>query len=309
MAQLSTLRYPSDLAEQSGDWVMFQFFEYSTAFANSDAPPQLNAEADVYLKDYNVGTQGKLARGNYKVNDKQVDYPTIGLYMPEDVGAHYNAKWGGRDFSPLGAALLGSAGAMTSGIRSGQNGLEDSVNRSIKNVDSLKGGLMPWFVAKGIQEAMNGIPGFGGGVGINDVLASTQGTILNPNTEVLYSGPDLRTFGLTFKMTARNENESNDIRAICNTFKKVMLPKLSKEAQVFVKVPTIVEITFKNKTENNKWVTQYKRCAIGSVDINYTADGAWSTFQSGAPTAVILTLQFIELKLIFSEEVNDSTNY
>jgi hypothetical protein len=294
MAQQLILTYPSDLARQSGDWVMFQFFDYKTAFANSDAPPQLNAEADVYLKDYNAGIASLTKNDNY---------PTIGLYMPEDVSSHYNAKWGGRDFSPLGAALLGSTGSMVA------NGLEAGVKRSIKNVDSLKGGLMPWFAAKAIQEGMNGIPGFGGGVSINDVLASTQGTILNPNTEVLYDGPDLRTFGLTFKMTARNEDESKDIQNICNTFKKVMLPKAAKEAQVFVKVPMIVEVTFKNKSEKNKWVTQYKRCAIGSVDINYTADGAWSTFESGAPTAVILTVQFMELKLLFSDEINDSTNY
>jgi hypothetical protein len=302
MAQQSTLRYPRDLAEQSGDWVMFEFFEYSTAFANSSAPPQLNANEKTYLQDYNIGTNGTPLK-------KSPDSKIIGLYMPEDVGAHYNAKWGGRDFSPLGAALLGSAGAMTAAMKSGQNGLGDSVERSVKNIDSLKGGLMPWFAAAGIQAGMNGIPGFGGGVSINDVLASTQGTILNPNTEVLYTGPDLRTFGLTFKMTARNKGESDDIREICNTFKKNMLPKLSKEAQVFVKVPNIVKVSFKNKTDNSIWVTQYKNCAIGSVDINYTADGAWSTFQSGAPTAVILTLQFIELKLIFADEIDGVTNY
>jgi hypothetical protein len=156
---------------------------------------------------------------------------------------------------------------------------------------------------------MNGIPGFGGGVEVNDILASTQGKILNPNTEVLYTGPQLRTFGLTFKMTARNKKESDDIRTICNTFKKAMLPRKSDATQVLVQVPHIVQVTFKHKKDDSKWVTQFKKCAIGSVDINYTADGAWSTFESGAPTAIILTSQFTELKLLFADEVNDTTNY
>jgi hypothetical protein len=304
MAQQSTLRYPRDLAEQSGDWVMFQFYEYKSAFAPGPPEKQLVAN-DVFLDKYNSISFAPATEKN-KNGEVVTNWPTIGLYMPEDIGGNYAANWGGRDFSPLGAALMGSVGSING---ADQGALETGVQSAVKSLDSMKGGLMPWFAAKAVQAGMNGIPGFGGGVGINDVLASTQGKILNPNTEVLYSGPQLRTFGLTFKMNARNEKESNDIRTICNTFKRAMLPRASTATQVLVQVPHIVQVTFKNKTKDSKWVTQYKKCAIGSVDINYTADGAWSTFESGAPTAVILTLQFSELKLLFADEITDSTNY
>jgi hypothetical protein len=288
----STLRYPNNLAEQSGDWVQFQFFQYKGAFSPGAVDKQV--VNDAFLSKYN---EASLA---------PTDYPIIGLYMPEDVSGNYSASWGGRDFSPMGAALMGSVGSING---ADNQKLEAGVQSAVKSLDSMKGGLMPWFAARAIQAGMNGIPGFGGGVQINDVLASTQGKILNPNTEVLYSGPQLRTFGLTFKMTARNEKESNDIRTICNTFKRAMLPRATNATQVLVQVPHIVQVTFKNKKDNSKWVTQYKKCAIGSVDVNYTADGAWSTFESGAPTAVILTLQFSELKLLFADEITDSTNY
>jgi hypothetical protein len=293
-----TLRYPNNLAKESSDWVQFEFYEYKSAFAAG--PPDskfANPAQDSFLSKYNSASLNKI---------NSSEFPTIGLYMPEDVGGNYSANWGGREFSPLGAALMGSVGSING---ANQNQLEAGVKSAVKSLDSMKGGLMPWFAAKAVQAGMNGIPGFGGGVTANDVLASTQGKILNPNTEVLYTGPQLRTFGLTFKMTARNLEESNDIRAICNTFKRAMLPRTTDATQVLVQVPHVVQVTFKNKQNDSKWVTQYKRCAIGSVDINYTADGAWSTFESGAPTAVILTLQFSEFKMLFANEINDSTNY
>lgn len=287
-----TLRYPNDLASQSADWVKFEFFKYEGAFKDGGG-----GSSDPYLNNYSSVALSTSS-----------DCPSIALYMPEDVSGNYAANWGGRDFSPMGAALLKTTGNFNSATD--QSGLEAGVKSSIASIDSMKSGLMPWFAAKAIQAGMNGLPGFGGNVSQNDVLASTQGKILNPNTEVLYTGAQLRTFGLTFKLSARNKGESEDIRNICNTFKRAMLPRKTDATQVLVQVPNIVQVTFMSGTNKNKWVSQFKQCAIGSVDINTTPDGTWSTFNGtgGAPTAVQLGLQFQELKILFADEITD-TNY
>lgn len=159
---------------------------------------------------------------------------------------------------------------------------------------------------------MNSIPGFGGGVTSNDILASTKGKILNPNTEVLYQGPQLRTFSLNFKMVPRTDDEARLIKRICTQFKRASLPTGSSgNEKNLIGVPKVVGVTFMSAPPNsnkaaskNEWVSQYKISALGGVDINYTPDGSWSTYRDGSPVATQLTLQFQELKLIYEQDVD-----
>ena len=168
-------------------------------------------------------------------------------------------------------------------------------------------GTMKSLTAGVIADAMNR-SSFAGGLTANDVLASQGGQILNPNTEVLYQGPQLRNFAFTYKMVARNEPESRNIQRICQMFKRASLPRAQGNGDKnLIGVPRIVKFTFKHKSEENKWIAQYKHCAIGSVNITYTPDGTWATYRDGSPVAIILQLQFQELKLIFEDEV-DLTN-
>ena len=44
-------------------------------------------------------------------------------------------------------------------------------------------------------------------------------------------------------------------------------------------------------------------CAITQVDVNYTPDGTYATYEGGEMVAVGLTLNFQETKLIFADEV------
>jgi hypothetical protein len=53
----------------------------------------------------------------------------------------------------------------------------------------------------------------------------------------------------------------------------------------------------------NTDVAQYKMCAITQVDVNYTPDGTYATYEGGEMVAVGLTLNFQETKLIFADEV------
>ena len=67
---------------------------------------------------------------------------------------------------------------------------------------------------------------FGGNVSLDQLLARQEGNILNPNMELLFNGPTLRSFRFSFKMTPRSQPESRAVRDIINTFKRSMAPKL-----------------------------------------------------------------------------------
>ena len=60
---------------------------------------------------------------------------------------------------------------------------------------------------------------------VNDIFSVTTGQILNPNTEVLYKGPKMRTFNLSFKMAPRNSKEAEQIKSIIHALKFATLPK------------------------------------------------------------------------------------
>jgi hypothetical protein len=293
---MTSLRYPRDLAnaESHGDYVSFTFYQYKPPFSGGSSSTAYTSSVQAYNDEANYTIDSELS--------------AINIYMPEDISTNSSAGWGGRDFSPLGAAALKSFGPMTQNVAEVKNGIGSFVSR-LKN--DVAPQMYSFIAGEAAAAALNSIPGFGGGVTANDVLSSTQGRILNPNTEVLYSGPQLRTFGLNFKLRARDANESKDIRKICNTFRKAALPVLDSTGSAggstpnLIGVPRIVKVKFKQKgSDVNKWITQYKMCAIGSVDVNYTPDGVWATYSDGSPVAVGLTLQFQELKILYGEEVN-----
>ena len=56
----------------------------------------------------------------------------------------------------------------------------------------------------------------------DQLLARTTGEILNPNLELLFNGPTLRSFRFSFKMTPRNDTEAGQIKNIIRCFKKSM---------------------------------------------------------------------------------------
>ena len=145
-----------------------------------------------------------------------------------------------------------------------------------------------------------------GSVTVNDVFSAATGQILNPNTEVLYKGPKMRTFGLNFKMAPRNQNEANNIKSIIQAFKYATLPKFGGKGDAnvsFVTVPQIVDVSFMKGNTEIPWVTQYKPAVITDLSISYTPDGAWATLPNGSPVATSIKVSFQETKMVYADEV------
>jgi len=288
-----TLKYPGDIAEGNGDYVSFTFFKYAPPYkggAGGGATP-----AAGYVNTYN----GAFENGE---GLEPSDLSSIIMYMPEDLSTSYAQKWGGREFGPLAGLGLSLSGGV---MNAGNGGAATAAAADFGNrLSGTIGGVMPYMGAGLVAAAMNNIPGMGGSVTANDILASTRGEILNPNTEVLYQGPELRSFSLNFKMLARSSAEADIIKNICNTFKKASLPFGKDKAQNLIGVPNIVKVKFMHKTNDHPYLTQFKCCGIGNVEINYTPDGAYATYTTGAPVAVTLGLQFKELKLVYTEDID-----
>jgi hypothetical protein len=278
------LMYPDDLAEGNGDYITFEFYQYK--------PPYSDRGTGENLALYNYGyTDGS-------TNAKADGYPVIHLYMPEDISAQYASTWGGRDFGPLSGPALALAGNVLNATRKDE--AKTAMASLGPELQKIGDGLVGYIGSSAIAAAMNRIPGMGGSVGANDILAATSGRILNPNTEVLYTGPNIRATGFDFTLVPRNKAEVTSCQKIIKTFKQASLPSIEGN---MLNVPKLVRIKFMTGNKENGYIPKYKLCAIGGVDVNYTPNGSWSTFTDGSPTAMKLSLKFQELKLIYQEDI------
>ncbi|AOO11487.1 baseplate tail tube cap [Cyanophage S-RIM44] len=312
------LSYPHDkVYKDHTDYVKFRFVKYNPPFATLGS----NEFVD---KD---GKQTKELKGGEALNiynNSIADFvdsglPSILMYMPEDIGASYGANWGGKGFTNTGADILRGAGNL---LNSGS--AIDSIGSTLQNMgNAMTRGQS--LLASGIAGAMNALPGkIGGSVDANDILGGIGGVILNPNAELLFSGFDLRNFGLSFKMAPRSKKEAAVIRDICTTFKRASLPyfgaspgntlnnafnkgkNVSEENnnRNYIGVPNLCIVEFMKGGDPHPYLTQFKPCAIKEVNITYTPDGQYSTYKDGSPVATGLTLSFLESKLVYSNEIS-----
>ena len=317
-APTNRLSYPHDkVYTDHTDYVMFTFVKYNPPFATLGS----NEFVD---KD---GKQTKELKGGEALNiynNSIADFvdaglPKIVMYMPEDIGAAYGANWGGKGFTNTGADMMRQAGTL---LNSGS--AIDSIGSTLQNMgNAMTRGQS--LLASGIAGAMNALPGkIGGSVDANDVLGGIGGVILNPNAELMFSGFDLRNFGLSFKMAPRSETEAKTIRDICTTFKRASLPKFgaspgntlnnafNKEKNVaqennnrnYIGVPNLCIVEFMKGGSPHPYLSQFKPCAIKEVNITYTPDGQYTTYRDGSPVATGLQLSFLESKLVYSNEIS-----
>ena len=59
------------------------------------------------------------------------------------------------------------------------------------------------------------------------LLSATSGVVFNPNLEVLYEGPDFRTFNFQFNLFTKSRKDAESIFFIVETLRKASLPSVS----------------------------------------------------------------------------------
>ena len=287
------LKYPKETAmADDSDYVLFEFYDYN---------PPFGSKTSANKGDYNQASQYTAASS----------YSSIVLYMPEDVSTGFRTNWGGKNFSNIGAGLLRSAGAP--GALAAMKNLGDEVGDAFAKADSM-------LAAAAISKVVGKFTG--DNLTNDDIFGSISGAILNPNTELLFGGVDMRNFQLNFKLVPRSQSEADDINNIIKTFKKAMLPsKNASGAKIigdiafknnkvgFIGVPKVCNVTFMHGPEEHKHLPKYKMCAITSVDVNYTPDGQYATYvnSQGQPVAIGLALNFQETKICFAEDIDQGS--
>ena len=147
----------------------------------------------------------------------------------------------------------------------------------------------------------------GQAVGAN-VQARATGNVVNPNLELLFSGPQLRTFAFNFKFTPRSPEEALEIKKIIKVFKKRMAPQRSDEG-LFLKTPNVFRLEYiYNDTDNqHPYLNKLKPMALRNFGVNYTPDGSYATYlDGGSVTSYGVDMSFGELEPIYADEIDQN---
>ena len=218
--------------------------------------------------------------------------------------------WEGAKLNPLqalgaGAALraFDNANSGDKGVQAAIRGFGGAVGNLGKEIRQVGGDLKTALNVYLAQQA----------VGTQNLLSRTSGAIVNPNLEMLFSGPALRKFGFTFKLSPRDANEANQVRKILRFFKQGMSVKTS-DSNVFLKAPNIFDINYQtfdgDREISHPSINKIKTCALLACDVQYTPDATYMTYDdpSRTMTSYQLTLQFNELDPIYDKDYTDLDN-
>lgn len=314
----AVLKYPSgSTIGKDSDYVLFEFKRYSPPFkqmdmfkvTGSDKKSTLNLNNKERVKDlsaWNKGSYDYNQSNSYK--DAGEQFPSVIMYMPEDVSTGFRGNWGGKAFSTVGAGILGAAG---------QAGILNKMGGGFGVVGTAMERALGLTAAKILQKSVKAVGG--DTLSNDDIFGSVSGAIMNPNTELLFQGIDMRNFMLKFKLVPREQSESAMINQIIKVFKACTLPHRNPGqvmgqndpqktvnngiVNAFIGVPNLCKVSFMRGPDEHQVLPRYKMLAVTQVDVNYTPDGAYSTYDDAQPVAIELALNFQETKINFAEEV------
>ena len=143
--------------------------------------------------------------------------------------------------------------------------------------------------------------------GGQDLLTRTTGAIANPNMELLFNGPELRTFSFQFLLAPRSQEEAKTIIQILRFFKQGMAPIRTK-SRLFLKSPHTFQLSYRNsKGQDHKYLNKFKECALANFGVNYTPNGNYSTYEDGVMTAYQMTMTYRELNPIYNDDYGNDT--
>jgi len=167
----------------------------------------------------------------------------------------------------------------------------------------------------GIDEAKNiylgnlatqaaGIAGIGN-MSLDQLLARSEGKILNPNMELLFNGPTIRSFKFSFKFTPRSEPEAKQVKLIIGSLKRHMVPQ---NPGAFLGTPNFFELRYRSGNENHKFLNKFKQCVLENMSVNYTGENTYATYADGTPVSMIMDLTFKELEPIYNTDYDGLTS-
>jgi len=303
-------RYPLEALTETTDYLQFNIIEYQ--------PTKQSSGGSL------VGQPGSRRIGPQGTKDKaKNNLGSIILQMPSNIQDGNAVDYGESKMNTLMGA---AAGVIGSGIKGGgeiissmlgkdKAGVEaakDKMSKEMKNAIGTDASVLDaasdFVSAKATSAALGAL---GGNVSAAQLLARETGQIFNPNMELLFNGPSLRSFNFSFKMTPRSPAEAQECKNIIRSFKSNMAPKTKNTGSlggsgVFLKTPNVFELRYMKGGREHPFLHKFKQCFLTNISVNYTGEGVYATYDDASPISMQLDLTFKELEPIYDVDYDDA---
>ena len=248
--------------------------------------------------------EGTQLTGDYEDKGLQKKSGSHTVYLPMEPSGLQESNsvgWGGDTLNALEAAAANIAGSTIAGASEGMVEAGMQAGMATKEAfDSLikSGGITGNDVAAYFA---------GQAVGKN-VFTRATGKVMNPNLELLFTGPNLRSFAYSFRFTPREEAEARMVRSIIKMFKRAMAPR-RKGGKLFLESPHVFKLKYYFKGgQEHPFLNKIKTCALQNFTVQYAPDGSYMTYDDGSMTSYTLNMTFGELNPIYESDIDESSD-
>ena len=288
------LRYPIDMDTNVQDYLQISVFSYKAA----KQIPTINTPVDTTR---NLRQEEALEVIQIPVPNSVVDQNTI--------------EWGGGRMTSTAGELGDAVSPLFSDDTSLLGGLEGLKNVGVKlaagAITNAIGNpfIRRRFIANQIASSISGALGIS--FDINQAITRLGGVVENPNLELLFTGPALRTFSFTVRFTPRSDTEARRVRTIIRVLKQRSAVKKGVKFfpgeggdNLLLGTPDVFKLQYKNAAGDIKGVNKIKTCALTSLSVDYTGgSGRWSTYEvDSQPVTTIVQMGFSELAPIYDTD-------
>jgi hypothetical protein len=234
-----------------------------------------------------LGTTAGISGPRSKTSSRSGGSVTLPISGP--VSDSNRVTYGPDSLTPVEAFFESLSRAAVTGGGDGAGKELDKAGNTVKN----NTGEIKTAVANEAVKAATGV----------NALTRRFGLVVNPNMELLFNGPELRSFSFTFRLTPRSEEEAIIVRKIIRFFKQGMSAQRTK-SQIYLSTPNSFEIQYLTGGKLHPYLPKIKECALTDCSVNYAPDGTYMTYNGTetSMTAYDLSLQFSELEPIFNDE-------
>lgn len=291
MAESNTpiLKYPLNIIEDYTDYFLItpNVTRKSTSFNDPTSP-----NTSTFSKDAVIVTRGRYSRSTNRTN-KSIILPIPSNIQDQNVTTFEDGTINGYAADVLSGAIK----AMTN-ANDAPKTLSDAMTSALEDNNTKK--VVNMFLG---ASAVNQL---GANVTLNQLIARTSGQILNPNMELLFGGPTLRSFRFQFKLTPRSEDEGRMVKNIIRELKKAMAPKDLNGSNKLLGSPDAFNISYKTGNGDHKFLNSFKPCFLTNMAVNYTGENTYSTYGDGTPVSMLLDLTFKEIEPVYNTDYTDT---
>jgi len=293
--RFNQLRYPYEQIEPDTDYLKIDIFKY--------VPLNFDSNSNVLREGL------KRSKGSYKGKEA---ISSIILPVPQNISSTNATGWGEDSINTLAAYGLSKIPNITNAPDMGTffSNLFNAVGDAGTDFANAAGSGMGKKAANAYFSSL-AVNALGANTSFEGVLARSTGSILNPNTELLFNGVKLRSFNFSFDLAPRNREEAIQIKNIIRTFKINMAPirdgASSGAGGLFLKTPNVFQLSYKTGNQNHKFLNSFIIAALTNINVNYTGSGTYMTYDDNSKTPVHMKmdLSFQELSPIYQSDYED----